>query len=86
MKYSEAEPLYLRSLEIRERQLGADHPDVASSLFNLAVLYHNTQRHPEALKSIQHAIQIYEQKLGAEHPTTQNALAGLQVIKEKGKG
>jgi hypothetical protein len=52
----------------------------------LAVLYHNTQRHPEALKSIQHAIQIYEQKLGAEHPTTQNALAGLQVIKEKGKG
>jgi hypothetical protein len=52
----------------------------------LAALYHSTQRHPEALKSIQRAIQIYEQKLGAEHPTTQNALAGLQVIKEKGKG
>ena len=38
-RYAEAEPLYRRSLEIREKQLGADHPDVATSLNNLAVLY-----------------------------------------------
>ena len=81
-KYSEAEPLYLRSLEIRERQLGADHPDVAQSLNNLAALYHNTQRHPQALQSIQRAIQIYEQKLGTEHPDTQNALGWLQTIRD----
>jgi tetratricopeptide (TPR) repeat protein len=72
----------MRSLEIRERQLGADHPDVAQSLINLAALYHNTQRHPEALQSIQRAIQIYEKKLGTEHPTTQNALSWLQVIRD----
>ncbi|WP_084176509.1 tetratricopeptide repeat protein [[Limnothrix rosea] IAM M-220] len=34
-KYSEAEPLYRRSLSIREQQLGADHPDTGSSDFNL---------------------------------------------------
>ena len=28
-RYAEAEPLYRRSLEIREKQLGPDHPDVA---------------------------------------------------------
>jgi len=38
-RYSEAEPLYGRSLSIREQQLGADHPDVATSLNNLAALY-----------------------------------------------
>lgn len=31
-KYSEADPLYLRAIEIRERILGADHPDLAISL------------------------------------------------------
>lgn len=31
-KYTEADPLYLRAIEIRERVLGADHPDLAISL------------------------------------------------------
>ena len=35
-RYSEAEPLYKRSLLISEEQLGADHPDTATSLNNLA--------------------------------------------------
>jgi tetratricopeptide (TPR) repeat protein len=80
-KYAEAEPLFLQSLEIRERQLGADHPAVATSLLNLAALYYDTQRYAEALPSIQRAIQIYEQKLGAEHPRTQNALSWLELIR-----
>ena len=84
-KYSEAEPLYLRSLEIWERQLGADHPYVAQSLLNLAAISLNTQRHPEALQSIQRAIQIYEQKLGSEHPDTQKALGWLQTIRAANK-
>ena len=38
-KYAEAEPLYQRALEIREKALGPEHPDVALSLNNLAMLY-----------------------------------------------
>ena len=34
-----AEPLIKRSLAIREKVLGPDHPDVARSLNNLAELY-----------------------------------------------
>lgn len=34
--FSEAEPLYKRSLSIREKVLGPDHPDVARSLNDLA--------------------------------------------------
>ncbi len=81
-KYSKAEPLFLRSLEIRKRQLGADHPDVASSLFNLAVLYHHMQRHSEAMTLIQRAIQIYQQTLGSDHPNTQNAKNSLAYLRE----
>ena len=29
-QYAKAEPLYQRSLEIREAKLGKDHPDVAT--------------------------------------------------------
>ena len=34
-KYAAAEPLYNRSLAIREKVLGPQHPDVATSLNNL---------------------------------------------------
>lgn len=37
-KYHEAEELYGQSLAIREQMLGADHPDVAVSLNNMARL------------------------------------------------
>jgi hypothetical protein len=38
-KYEKAAPLYERALEIRERALGPEYPDVAWSLMSLAVLY-----------------------------------------------
>ena len=37
-KYDDAEPLYKRALTIQEEELGPRHPDVASSLNNLASL------------------------------------------------
>ena len=43
-QYAQAEPLYKRSLAIREKALGPDHPDVATSLENVAVLYRKTGR------------------------------------------
>ena len=46
--YAQAEPLFKRSLAIREQALGPDHPDVAASLHNLAALYRATGRAEEA--------------------------------------
>ena len=37
--YSQAEPSFKRSLAIRKKALGPDHPDVAASLNKLAELY-----------------------------------------------
>ena len=47
-RYTEAEPLYLRSLAILEKTLGSDHPAVAESLRNLADLYRAEGRAGEA--------------------------------------
>lgn len=38
--YAKAEPLFQRSLAIREKALGPDHPDLATPLNNLAELLH----------------------------------------------
>lgn len=43
-KYREAEPLCKRALEIREKVLGKEHPDVAKQLNNLALLCQNQVR------------------------------------------
>ncbi|MCP9462669.1 MAG: tetratricopeptide repeat protein, partial [Nitrospira sp.] len=57
-RYATAEPLLKRSLAIWEKTLGPDHPDVATSLENLAVLYRATQRSSEAQPLEQRAAKI----------------------------
>ncbi len=47
-RYAEAEPLYQRSLAIREKALGLEHPDVALSLENYAALLRETEREDKA--------------------------------------
>ena len=47
-KYSEAETVYLRALEIRENNLNSDNPAIAESLNNLGLLYCNLGRYHEA--------------------------------------
>ena len=45
-RYAEAELLYKRSLAILEKVLGLAHPDVATTLNNLARLYADQLIHP----------------------------------------
>ena len=47
-RYTDAEPLYKRSLAIWEMALGPEHPDVATSLENYAALLRQTKRADEA--------------------------------------
>jgi len=45
---SQAEPFFKRSLAIWEKALGPDHPNVATSLENMAALYRKSGREKEA--------------------------------------
>lgn len=48
-RFDEAEPLYLRSLEIREALLDPDHPSVTRLRNNLGTLYIRSGRHEQAV-------------------------------------
>src|SRR5262245_57989979 len=79
-KYAETEPIYLRSLAIREKVLGPEHADVAQSLNNLATLYRAQAQYAKAESFFQRALTIREKALGKDHPfvaTTLNGLAWL---------
>ncbi|NJR57900.1 MAG: tetratricopeptide repeat protein [Cyanobacteria bacterium CRU_2_1] len=88
-RYSEAEPLSLRSLSIREQQLGEQHPDVASSLNNLVGLYQSQGRYAEAEPLYLRALAILFDRLGKTHPNTQtvwrNFLYFLQQVIQAGQ-
>jgi hypothetical protein len=54
-RYAQAEPLYRRSLQIREAKLGKDHPAVAQSLHDLAGLLEETDETAPAADLIDRA-------------------------------
>jgi len=57
-KYAEATEIAQRALELAEKTFGSDHPDVAKTLNNLAVLYENQGRYAEAETMAREALQI----------------------------
>jgi CHAT domain-containing protein/Tfp pilus assembly protein PilF len=79
-KYTEAEPLYKRALEIREKALGEDHPDVAQSLNNLAILDRARGRHAEAEAHYKRSLEIREKALGPHHPDVAQSLNSLAIL------
>ena len=58
-RYSEAEPYYLQSVEIRKKVYTTNHIAVAQSLNNLAALYVKQNKYSEAENPFQQALAIY---------------------------
>ena len=79
-RYAEAEPLFCRSLAIREKQLGRDHPHVAGSLNNLADLYENMGRYAETEPLCRRSLEIFEKRLGPDHPSVAISLNNLALL------
>jgi CHAT domain-containing protein/tetratricopeptide (TPR) repeat protein len=79
-KYDEALRLVERVREIREAILGADHPDFATSLKDLAILYYNKDEYAKADALLQRSLAIMERALGPEHPRTASPLNSLAIL------
>ena len=69
-----------RDLAISEKVLGPEHPDVATSLHNLAMLYQVQERYAEAEPLFQRALAIMEKVLGLEHPQTAAARQNYTIF------
>lgn len=57
-KYERAVVVAKKALELAEKNVGPNHPDVATSLENMAALYRATKREKEAEKLEQRAAKI----------------------------
>ena len=78
--YAAAEPLYLRDLDITEKALGKDHPEVTRSLNSLGVLYSAQRRYAEAEPIYLRCLEVTEKALGKDHPSLALTLNNLGVL------
>ena len=76
-RYDDAVPLAERVLAIREKTLGAEHPEVATALNNLALLYRVKGDYGRAEPLYQRTLAIEEKALGPEHPNVAQSLNDL---------
>lgn len=68
-RLDEAQALASRALSIEIRELGADHPAVASTLNTLGVIHADAGHYGKALDSYQRALAIRLASLGPDHPS-----------------
>ncbi|MEH2027735.1 tetratricopeptide repeat protein, partial [Nostoc sp.] len=80
--YQQAEPWYKLCVEAAENRLGLEHPYVATSLNNLALLYESTGRYSEAEPLHLQALELRKRLLGDNHPDVANSLNNLALLDE----
>jgi CHAT domain-containing protein len=72
--------LHRRALAVREKALGPEHPDVAISFNNLALVYTRRGEYAKAEPIFQRALAIREKALGPEHPYIADSLNNLAIL------
>ena len=75
--YLKAEKELLRALQIREAALGREHPIVAASYEDLAVVYLRASHVKEAEASLLKALAIREKAVGPVHPSASALTSGF---------
>ncbi|MBY0358710.1 MAG: tetratricopeptide repeat protein [Candidatus Obscuribacterales bacterium] len=73
-KYTMAEPLYQRALDLRVRIHGESHPDIALNHHNMAVLYSARRMYPVAEKHYKAALEMKEKLYGEQSEELLNTL------------
>jgi tetratricopeptide (TPR) repeat protein len=79
-RYTGAEPLYLRALEVLGGVLGQEHPKTLSSVNNLALFLASKGDYAGAEPLHRRALQSFERVLGPEHPDTLGSVNNLALL------
>ncbi len=72
-----------QSLDLLQRHLGKNHPDVAAALNNLALLHYSRGQYEAAEPLYQRSLAIDEQTLGSDHPGVATDLNNLALLYKK---
>jgi tetratricopeptide (TPR) repeat protein len=76
-KYDRALVVAKKALQLAERNVGPNHPDVATSLNNLAALYKIQGQYSGAEPLYKRSLAIEEKALGPDHPTVARCLENM---------
>lgn len=79
-QYSVAEETHRRVLELREKNLGKEHPETLASMNNLAQAFCNQGKYIEAETMHREALALKEKLLGKEHPETLTSMNNLGIV------
>jgi serine/threonine protein kinase/tetratricopeptide (TPR) repeat protein len=77
--YAKAMEVLEKARAIRERKLGADHPDTLTTLDHLAVTYKAAGKLPEAIALFEQVRDAEFKRLGGDHISTLNTLNNLAL-------
>ncbi|WP_442947006.1 tetratricopeptide repeat protein [Nostoc sp. UHCC 0870] len=78
--YTQAEPWYQQCLSTVQNRLGDNHPDVATSLNNLAALYESQGKYDQAESLYLEALELRQRLLGDNHPDVASSLNNLALL------
>ena len=70
-----------KALTISERNLGANHPNTATSYFNIGIAYYQTRKYQEALGCFEKALTRFVDIFGANHKNTLEVRKWLNATK-----
>ena len=76
-QYARAVVVGKKALKVAEEIVGPDHPSVATSLNNLALLYDTQGQYAAAEPLYKRALSIDEKALGPDHPSVATSLNNL---------
>ena len=79
-KYDRAVVVAKKALEVAEKNVGPNHPDVGTSLNNLALLYNTQGQYAQAEPLYKRALAIREKALGPDHPSVATSLENLAAL------
>ncbi len=79
-RYDEAIELAEEALALRRQVYGDAHPDVATSMNNLALLYHTQGRYDGAESLYEEALALYRQVYGDSHPDVAMGMNNLAAL------
>ncbi|MBR3460290.1 MAG: tetratricopeptide repeat protein, partial [Clostridia bacterium] len=79
-EYAKAKAALEAVVKIRERLLGEEHPDTATSYNNIALVYAAKGEYDRALEYHEKALAIREKVLGKEHPDTATSYNNIALV------
>ncbi len=79
-QYQKAGPLYKESMTVLAKTLGQDHPEMATSWYQIGELQETLGEYDKAVSLYKKSLEILEKKRGADHPVLANIIDKLAAL------